>query len=140
METQTAKSNGKSRTRSRARVAAAPAQSKTDQALAIFNKMHAKSSRKEVLDAFVEKVGLTASSASTYYQKFLTNGGKAPSKSGTSGRGRRPDESSKAGIARAIFRKLAKKPRKDVLAAFISDAGLTPAGASTYYQKMKHAA
>jgi predicted solute-binding protein len=107
--------------------------------------MHSKKSRKEVLEAFVENVGLTPSSASTYYQKFLTaaegNGGKATKRaSGSSGRGRRPDEGSKAGICRAIFKKLAKKPRKDVLSAFMEDAGLTPAGASTYYQKLKHAA
>lgn len=116
-------------------------QSMTEQAHAIFTRLHAKKSRKEILEEF-QKIGLTASSASTYYQKFLTNGDAPPKRpAGTSSRGRLPDESSKAGICRSIFKRLgAKKPRKDVLAAFMADAKLTPAGASTYYQKLKHAA
>lgn len=121
----------------------APSTSKTEQALAIFKRMHPKKSRKDILEEFVDKVGLTASSASTYYQKFMS-GDDAPKRTrptGSSGRGRLPDESSKAGIARSIFKRLAdKKPRKDVLEAFVKEAKLTPAGASTYYQKMKHAA
>lgn len=133
----------KSKTSARKSAAAVATPSKTEQAQAIFAKMHPKKSRKEILEEFVDKVGLTASSASTYYQKFLSEGDtpKRARPSGSSGRGRLPDESSKAGIARSIFKRLgAKKPRKDVLEAFVKDAKLTPAGASTYYQKMKHAA
>lgn len=50
---------------------------------------------------------------------------------------------SKASKAREIFNKLypqvieGKKARKDVIAAFVDKAGLTAAGASTYYQKFK---
>lgn len=148
METQTASSTRAPRSIASARAAraarstASSGKSKTEQAHAIFTKLHASKSRKEVLEQFTSKVGLTASSASTYYQKFLTEltPGAKKRTSGTSGRGRHPDESSKAGICRALFKKLSNKPRKEVLAAFIDKAELTPAGASTYYQKLKHAA
>jgi hypothetical protein len=138
METQTV-----SKTTRSASTKAVAKQSMTEQAHTIFNRLHGKKSRKDIVEEFTSKVGLTPSSASTYYQKFLSDGGakKSNRPPGASSRGRLPDESSKAGICRAIFRKLGgKKPRKDVLAAFIHDAELTPAGASTYYQKLKQAA
>lgn len=138
METQTASSKS-----SRSAPARSNANTKAAQALAIFNRLHGKKPRKDVVHEIATKVGLAPSSANTYYQRFLheddTKRPKRPS--GSSGRGRMPDESSKAGVARAIFRKLGgKRPRKDVIAAFIDQAGLTPAGASTYYQKLKSAA
>lgn len=114
--------------------------SMSEQAHAIFTKHYGKKSRKEIVDEFINKIGLSASSASTYYQRFLTEDTPKKARTGTSSRGRLPDESSKAGICRALYRKLAKRPRKDVLEAFIEKADLTPAGASTYYQKLKHAA
>lgn len=43
---------------------------KTAQAQAIFTRMYGKKERKEVIAAFIEKVGLTANGASTYYQKL----------------------------------------------------------------------
>lgn len=52
-------------------------------------------------------------------------------------------EPSKADAARKVFSQMypkvleGKKARKDVIAAFVEKAGLTQAGASTYYQKMK---
>lgn len=47
----------------------------------------------------------------------------------------------KTAAAQAIFdRMYGKKPRKDVIAAFVEKVGLTPNGASTYYQKLKAAA
>jgi hypothetical protein len=121
----------------------APLASKSDQARSIFDRMSGQGkSRKEVIESFVDDAKLTPSGASTYYQKFLTEsktGGRAL-KNGTSTasrRGRPTDESSKAGMARAIFKRMAKSPRKDVLEAFVSQAGLTPAGASTYYQTQR---
>jgi len=46
----------------------------------------------------------------------------------------------KTAAAQAIFdRMYGKKPRKDVIAAFVEKVGLTPNGASTYYQKLKAA-
>lgn len=44
----------------------------------------------------------------------------------------------KTAAAQAIFTRMyGKKERKDVIAAFIEKVGLTPNGASTYYQKLK---
>lgn len=43
---------------------------KTALAAAIFARMYGKKERKDVIAAFVEKVGLTANGASTYYQKL----------------------------------------------------------------------
>ena len=48
---------------------------------------------------------------------------------------------SKASVAREIFAlNFGKVARKDVIALFMSEAGLTKAGAATYYQKFKKAA
>lgn len=53
----------------------AKAPSKASEAQKIFNKMYpqvvdGKKARKDVIEAFVSKAGLTANGASTYYQKF----------------------------------------------------------------------
>lgn len=47
---------------------------------------------------------------------------------------------SKMGKCRTIFDNLtgAGKSRKDIIAKFVSQAGATPAGAATYYQKLKN--
>ena len=42
--------------------------------------------------------------------------------------------------AKAIFAESAGVARKDVIARFIKEVGLTKAGASTYYQKLHAAA
>ena len=48
---------------------------------------------------------------------------------------------SKASVARAIFAEdFGRVARKDVIARFMAEAGLTKAGAATYYQKFKKAA
>lgn len=46
-------------------------------------------------------------------------------------------ENTKHDQARAIFSKMKGKPRKDVLAAFVKDAGITESSASTYYQQFR---
>jgi len=46
---------------------------------------------------------------------------------------------SKIAQARDIYSLHREKSRKEVLALFINDVGLTPAGASTYYQSIKNA-
>lgn len=51
-----------------------------------------------------------------------------------------PKAPSKADVARAIFAEMTGAARKDVIARFISEAGLTKAGAATYYQNLKKAA
>jgi hypothetical protein len=44
---------------------------------------------------------------------------------------------SKAEKARAIFGEMQNSPRKDVVARFVTDAGLTEKGAATYYQNFR---
>ncbi len=39
--------------------------------------------------------------------------------------------------ARIIFTKMKRAQRKDVIEAFIAEAGLTPAGASTYFNNLR---
>lgn len=145
----TANTTNTSKTATRQRQTAAS--SKSAQAFTIFKRHHGKKARREIVQEIVDKLGLAPSSANSYYQKFLHEGASTATSarrtsaksnsSGSSGRGRPVDESSKAGLARAIFKKVgAKKPRKDVIQQLISQAGLTAAGASTYYQKLKHAA
>lgn len=63
-----AKAKAKAKAPAKARVARKD--NKTAQALAIFTRMYGKKERKEVIAAFIEKVGLSAAGASTYYQKF----------------------------------------------------------------------
>jgi len=51
---------------------------------------------------------------------------------------RTPRSDSKTALARVVFARMhGNSPRKDVIAAFISEVGLTANGASTYYQKLK---
>ena len=63
-----AKAKAKAKAPAKARVARKD--NKTAQAQAIFTKMYGKKERKDVIAAFIEKVGLTANGASTYYQKL----------------------------------------------------------------------
>ena len=63
-----AKPKAKAKAPAKARVARKD--NKTAQAQAIFTRMYGKKERKEVIAAFIEKVGLTANGASTYYQKL----------------------------------------------------------------------
>jgi hypothetical protein len=46
---------------------------------------------------------------------------------------------SKAAVAREIFVRMRTHPRKEVVQAFINEAGLTYAGAGTYYQNFRKA-
>lgn len=155
----------RSRSKSAAKQANATNESKADVARNIFKKMGGKASRKEVIEAFVNDAGLSPAGASTYYQRFSHEDPDAPRR----GRGRPPKgeenrsgnrrggnvsrgdangsrkraegKETKIDAARAIFKKMGgKKPRKEVIEAFMSEAGLSAAGASTYYQKLKSAA
>lgn len=112
---------------------------KVDRAREVFNRMEG-SARRDVVEAFQKEIGLTPSGASTYYQKFLSEAKSSGKTIASRPRGRPTDESSKAGMARALFKKLAGKARKEVIQAFIDKLGLTPAGAATYYQTLKKAA
>lgn len=113
--------------------------SKVDRARELFNKMEGQP-RRDVVQAFTKDIGLTPSGASTYYQKFLSELKSSGKTVASRPRGRPTDESSKAGLARAMFKKLAGKPRKEVIQQFVDKLKLTSAGAATYYQSLKKAA
>lgn len=148
-----ADSNSKS-SRARGRKANKSSSSKADIARSIFTKLHGKhKSRKEIVEAFVSEAKLTPAGASTYYQRFTSHGNHVKARGRASNqtslrharsgrpRGRPIDDDSKAGKARAIWRKFgSKKSRKEILEIFQKEAKLTPAGSSTYYQKLKNAA
>lgn len=65
-----AKPKAKAKAKAPAKARVARKDNKTAQAQAIFARMYGKKERKEVIAAFVEKVGLTPNGASTYYQKL----------------------------------------------------------------------
>lgn len=117
----------------------APPGSKVEKSRAIFARMEG-AARRDVIQAFVKEVGLTPSGASTYYQKFLSELKSSGKSIASRPRGRPTDDSSKAGMARALFKKLTGKPRKEVIQQFVDKLKLTPAGAATYYQTLKKAA
>jgi transcription initiation factor TFIIIB Brf1 subunit/transcription initiation factor TFIIB len=114
--------------------------SKVERARAIFLKMGDDTPRRDVVNSFVKDIGLTSSGASTYYQKFLGELKKSGKTITSRPRGRPADESSKAGLARAMFKKMNGKPRKEIIQQFIDKLDLTEAGAATYYQTLKKAA
>lgn len=65
-----AKAPAKVKAKAPAKARVARKDNKTAQAQVIFTRMYGKKERKEVIAAFIEKVGLSAAGASTYYQKF----------------------------------------------------------------------
>lgn len=113
--------------------------SKVDRAREMFNKMDGQP-RRDVVQSFIKDIGLTPSGASTYYQKFLSEAKSSGRAVASRPRGRPTDESSKAGMARALFKKMSGKPRKEVIQQFVDKLKLTSAGAATYYQSLKKAA
>lgn len=50
---------------------------------------------------------------------------------------RTPRSESKTAKATELFKAMLGQPRKDVIQRFEKDIGLTPKGASTYYQTMR---
>lgn len=65
-------------------------------------------------------------------QKFQSDVPTTPVVASRSGRGGKTDE------AKAIFNEFYNKlSRKDIIVMFVDKVGLTPAGASTYYQNFK---
>lgn len=108
-------------------------------AQSVFNRLSGQP-RQKILAA-MEVKGIAPSTAATYYHKLLSaSRGSSRRSTSSTARGRRPDENSKAGIARRILARMSNQPRQKVLAAFIAKAKLTPAGASTYYHRLSAAA
>lgn len=112
--------------------------SKLEAARPVFDRLAGKKSRKDVIEAMVDKAGLTPATASAYYQRLAHESGLKPGKVPRATYVRADGSETKAEVARQIFKKMGgRKPRKDVIDALVKDAGLTQAGASTYYQKLK---
>lgn len=82
----------------------------------------------EVIDLNEEKVRTPRKKKST---------AKKATPKTTKGAKRMAKTKSKADLARTIFKRIGHKERKKVIAAFVEKAGLTAAGAATYYQKFK---
>lgn len=112
--------------------------SKLEAARPVFERLMGKKPRKDVIEAMVEKVGLTPATASAYYQRLAHEFGLKPGRVPRATYVRADGGETKAEVARQIFKKMGgRKPRKDVIDALVKEAKLTPAGASTYYQKLK---
>jgi len=86
---------------------------------------------------FLETFNRGESTGTTEEVKAPTNKKEAPVKTKEPGTKKASGGVSKTELARAIFVKMFGKKgvaRKDIIEQFIKDAGLTKAGASTYYQ------
>jgi hypothetical protein len=76
-------------------------------------------------------LALTKAGALTYFYKFQRESGVIIEKGPT-----------KLDKAKEVYKKMILEgyERKEIMAAFVEEAGLTPAGASTYFQNLKKAA
>ncbi len=103
---------------------------KADLARAIYNEMvdQAGTTPIDIKDRFRKDAGLTRAGAQSYFSKFQKESGRSIAKGPT-----------KMDKARELYVAMStdNKTRKDIIAAFISQVLLTPAGASTYFQKLK---
>lgn len=113
---------------------------KLDAARKIFDKVAGSKPRKDVIEQMCAKADLTAATASAYYQRLAHDThlkrGAIPRATYT----RKGGGDTKASVARTIFKRMSRKPRKDVIEQLMKQAKLTSAGASTYYQKLKQEA
>ena len=87
--------------------------------------------RELILAKIKKELALTKAGALTYFYKFQRESGVIIEKGPT-----------KLDKAKEVYKKMILEgyERKDIMAAFIEEAGLTPAGASTYFQNLKKAA
>lgn len=60
-----------------------------------------------------------------------------PAKGSKTAEVKEPKAPSKMDLARAVFAEMPGASRKDVIARFVAEVGLTEKGASTYYQSIK---
>ena len=106
---------------------------KADIARKIYDKLvdRKDTNREQILDQFQKEAKLTKSGALSYFHRFQKETGRQTV--------RRPTKMDKA---KMIYDRMSKKDmsRKDIIAALISEAKLTNAGASTYFQKLKKVA
>ena len=104
--------------------------SKAERAKVIYDEMikDPKSDRSLILARIKKELVLTKAGAQTYFYKFQKESGVVTEKL-----------PSKVEKAKEVYDKmiLEGQGRKEIIAAFIKDVGLTPAGASTYFQNLK---
>lgn len=84
--------------------------------------------RDEIAARIKQELGVSKQAGQTYFYQFQRETGRVVEKQPT-----------KVDAARPLYIKLVAegKTRKDIIDAFVKDIGLTPAGASTYYQNLK---
>ena len=103
---------------------------KTDKAKAIYDEMvkDPKNDRNLIIAKIKKELVLTKAGALSYFYKFQKESGNVTEK-----------PPSKIEKAKVVYERmtLEGKSRKDIIAAFVKEVGLTPAGSSTYFQNLK---
>jgi hypothetical protein len=106
---------------------------KAEKAKAIYDEMvkDPKNDRSAIIAKIKKELLLTKAGAQTYFYKFQRESGHVTEKL-----------PSKMEKAKVVYEKMTLdgKGRKDIIAAFVKEVELTPAGASTYFQNLKKAA
>ena len=84
--------------------------------------------RTKIIAKIKKDLVLTKAGALSYFYKFQKESGNVTEK-----------PPSKMDKAKEVYEKMTLdgKSRKEIIAAFVKDVGLTDAGASTYYQNLK---
>lgn len=103
---------------------------KAEKAKAIYDEMvkDPNNDRTKIIAKIKKDLVLTKAVALSYFYKFQKESGNVTEK-----------QPSKMDKAKEVYEKmlLDGQSRKDIIAAFVKEVGLTPAGASTYYQNLK---
>jgi hypothetical protein len=103
---------------------------KSDKAKAIYDEMIKipNNDRTTIIAKIKKDLVLTKAGALSYFYKFQRESGRVTEK-----------QPSKMDKAKEVYEKmiLDGQSRKDIIAAFVKEVELTPAGASTYYQNLK---
>jgi hypothetical protein len=103
---------------------------KAERAKVIYDEMiQVPENNRDTIAARIKKdLGVSKSAAQTYFYKFQRESGRAVEKQLT-----------KVDKAKPVYEKMVAegKTRKQIIETFISQVGLTKAGASTYYQNLK---
>ena len=106
---------------------------KADKAKAIYDEMvkDPKNDRNLIIAKIKKELVLTKAGALSYFYKFQKESGNVTAKPPT-----------KVEKAKEVYERmtLEGKSRKDIIAAFVKEVGLTPAGSSTYFQNLKNPA
>jgi hypothetical protein len=87
-----------------------------------------KNDRTKIIAKIKKDLVLTKAGALSYFYKFQKESGNVTEK-----------PPSKMEKAKEVYERMTLdgQSRKDIIAAFVKEVGLTPAGASTYYQNLK---